>query len=177
MDQRVEEPNGEDLARIETQREWMRGHFAPDARQKYGLQQEKLRLLQAILDAGWIERSDTAKRQCLGITLGDALGQELGMEWVMIDDENGRDPALRLPGTSVILFPLTTISKRIERGERVDVADLFKGVTEQAREMRANRAFSGTEAGPRLHDSGSRRTDRARLSILHEEICTRRFHC
>jgi hypothetical protein len=105
MEQRVENPNNDDLNRIEAQRDWVRGHFASEAQQKYNLLPEKLRLLQTIIDAGWIERSETIKLQCLGITLGDALVQELGMEWVMVDDDHGRDPALRLPGTTVILFP------------------------------------------------------------------------
>jgi hypothetical protein len=57
------------------------------------------------------------------------------MEWVMVEDEHGRDPAVRLPKTSIILFPLTMISKRIERGEKVDVFDLFNGVATKVQEM------------------------------------------
>ena len=79
--------------------------------------------------------SETNKLQCLGITLGDALAQDLGMEWVMVEDENGRDPAIRFPGTTVIVFPLTMISKRIEDGEPVNVADLFSRVSARIREL------------------------------------------
>ena len=57
------------------------------------------------------------------------------MEWVMVEDEHGRDPAVRLPRTSTILFPLTMISKPIERGEKVDVFDLFNGVAAKVEEM------------------------------------------
>ena len=60
--------------------------------------------------------------------LGDAFVLELGMEWVTVEDEHGRDPAVRVPGTSTLLFPLTMISKRVERGEAVDVFDLFNGI-------------------------------------------------
>lgn len=127
-----------DLANVETGRAWVRDFFTPEARHKYDMLTEKLRLLQSILDAGWIEPSETAKLQCLGITLGDALVQELGMEWVMVEDEYGREPAIRMPGTTVILFPLTMISKRIERGETVDVGDLFRGVATRARELAQN---------------------------------------
>ncbi|TWT17122.1 DUF3806 domain-containing protein, partial [Luteimonas marina] len=63
--------------------------------------------------------------QCLGITFGDALAQHMGLDWVAVEDEYGRDPALRLDGTSVLVFPMTSISKRIEQGEVVDVYDLF----------------------------------------------------
>jgi hypothetical protein len=121
--------------RIESQRDWVRGHFEAAAQHKYAILAEKLRLLQTILDAEWIERHETFKLQCLGITLGDALCQELRMEWVMVEDDHGRDPALRLPGTTVIVFPLTMISKRVERGEIPNVAILFRGVVQDVREM------------------------------------------
>jgi hypothetical protein len=135
VDQRIEQPNENDLARIEAQRKWVREHFSPEAEHKYQVLEEKLRLLQAILDAGWIEPHETVKLQCLGITLGDAFVQDLGMEWVAVEDEYGRDPAVRYPGTTVVLFPLTMISKRIERGEAVNVAELFSGVAEHVREL------------------------------------------
>jgi hypothetical protein len=138
MEQRVFKLEGADLANVETGRQWVRDHFTPEARARYDQISEKLRLLQTILDAGWIDAAETAKLQCLGIALGDALLQELGMEWVMVEDEDGRDPAIRLPGTTVILFPLTMISKRVERGETVDVADLFAGVAKRARELALN---------------------------------------
>jgi hypothetical protein len=98
-------------------------------------------LLQAIIDAGWIGASETLKLQCLGITLGDALVQELGFEWVMVEDEYGRDPAIRKPGTTVIAFPLTMISKRIERGESVIVRELFDGVVDHVQRMAADREY------------------------------------
>jgi hypothetical protein len=85
----------------------------------------KLTLLQAILANQWVEPSETWKLQSLGITLGDALPQKMGLSWVAVEDDQGRDPALQDPGTTIVMFPLTTISKRIERGETVDVRDLF----------------------------------------------------
>jgi len=141
MEQRVETPQPDDLARIEEQREWVRGHFNDDARHKYDLVNEKLRLLQVILDAKWIDAEETYKLQCLGITFGDALAQKHSLEWVMVEDEYGRDPAIRYPGTTVILFPLTMISKRIERGETVNVIELFNGIEEMLEEMIAEPDF------------------------------------
>jgi hypothetical protein len=60
------------------------------------------------------------------VTFGDALAQELGLRWIMVEDEYGRDPALKLDGTCVLVFPLTSISKRVERGEQVDAYQLFE---------------------------------------------------
>ena len=79
-----------------------------------------------------IEPHETFKFQCLGIALGDAFVQKFGMEWIMVDDDSGRDPAVRIPGTTVVLFPLTMISKRVERGEAVNVLELFNGVAKLA---------------------------------------------
>ena len=136
MDQRVTKLEAADIANLESARHWVREHFEPDAQRKYQLVQEKLRLLQSILDAGWINPTETAKLQSLGVAL-DALAQELHMEWVMVEDDAGCDPALKMPGTTVILFPLTMISKRVESGDTVDVADLFAKVVERTRELAA----------------------------------------
>lgn len=136
MEQKVAKPAPDDLARIEAQRDWVRAHYDAEAQHKYETVAGKLFLLQAIVDAGWIEKSETVKLQCLGVALGDALAQELGMEWVTVEDEYGRDPALRLPGTTVLAFPLTMISKRIERDEKVIVVELFDGVCEHVRRMK-----------------------------------------
>jgi hypothetical protein len=57
---------------------------------------------------------------------------------ITVEDEYGRDPALRLPGTTIMTFPLTMISKRLERGESIDVKELFQGVCEHVCQMREN---------------------------------------
>ncbi len=97
----------------------------------------KLGAIRAFLEAGVFKPEQTYELQCLGIVLGDAFVQELGMEWVMVEDEYGRNPAVRLPKTSIILFPLTMISKRVERGEDVDVFRLFNGIAAQVDELKA----------------------------------------
>lgn len=125
MEQRIEPLNPEDVARVESLRSWARGHFAPEAAHLYEELDGKLRLLDTVLRSKWIEPTETWKLQSLGIAFGDALVQQLGLEWVAVEDEYGRDPALRLPGTTDIVFPLTMISKRVERGEDVDVRELF----------------------------------------------------
>lgn len=138
MEQLVTKPTEDELAQLEAQRSWVRDHYDVAARGKYDLLQGKLGLLQAILDAGWIERTETVKLQSLGTTLGDALVQELGLEWVAVEDEYGRSLAVRFPGTTVIAFPRTMISKRVERGDKVDVKQLFEGIRADIRDMTRN---------------------------------------
>lgn len=125
MNQTIDVLNQEDSADVAAKRIWVRDHYEPQVRHKYDSVEGKQALVDAILTNDWVTSADTLKLQCLGITFGDALAQHLGLSWVAVEDEYGRDPALRLEGTSVLIFPMTSISKRIERGEPVDVYDLF----------------------------------------------------
>jgi hypothetical protein len=125
MDQKIEPLSPEDIAHVEKQRGWVRDHYEPHAQQQYETVEGKLRLLHAILTNKWVEPAETWKLQSLGVTLGDALAQKMGLSWVTVEDEDGRCPALSVSGTTLIVFPLTMISKRVERGETVNVRDLF----------------------------------------------------
>ena len=57
-------------------------------------------------------------------------------EWIMVEDANGRDPAVRVPNTTIILYPMTMISKRIERGESVDVFELYNSTAEHVEHLK-----------------------------------------
>jgi hypothetical protein len=128
----------DDRARLDAQRAVCERYLADESRASYATAAGKLGLVRALLAAPVFGSEQTYELQCLGIVLGDAMAQEAGLEWVMISDEHGRDPALRVPGTSILLFPLTMISKRVERGEAVDVFELFDGVLAQLEHVRAN---------------------------------------
>jgi len=125
VEQKIEPLSEADAARIEKQRDWVRDHYDPEVRHQYDTIEGKLWLLETILRKNWIEPSETRKLQSLGITFGDALVQKMGLFWVAVEDQYGRDPALNDRGTTILIFPLTTISKRVERGETVDVHELF----------------------------------------------------
>ncbi|MCR9246476.1 MAG: DUF3806 domain-containing protein [bacterium] len=126
-----------ELADLEAKRSWVRAHYDEGARSKYETLEGKLVLLDTILQNGWVAPSETVKLQSLGVTFGDALAQQLAMRWVAIEDEYGRDPALVVDGTSIRLFPLTTISKRIEQGEAVDVHGLFRSACAMIEQVRS----------------------------------------
>ncbi len=110
---------------MDAQRRWVRDHVPPHAQSTLDDWDGKLKLVNAILANRLIEPHETLKLQSLGIVLGDALAQVLDLEWIVVEDEIGRSPALMAAGTSIRIFPQTMISKRIERGETVDVFDLF----------------------------------------------------
>ena len=126
--------SGRDHKRLEQQRAVVTRFLDADGLKKYETAPGKLGTLRALLDAAKFSPEQTYELQSMGIVLGDVFVQDMGFHWVIVEDEYGRDPALKFKDTSVILFPLTMISKRIERGETVDVFDLYNGVAALARE-------------------------------------------
>jgi uncharacterized protein DUF3806 len=136
MEQKFEPPNPDDIADLEAKRAWVRDHYAEAARHKYETLDGKLRLLDTILRNKWIAPDETLNLQCLGVTFGDALAQRLSLTWVAVEDNLGRDLALVLDGTSVRVFPITSISKRIERGEEVEVYGLFEDACRTIEQLR-----------------------------------------
>ena len=133
---RLEDPEREWL---EESRSWIKGHFSEKADENYENTDAKLAVIRANLAQEWVGPDDTWKLQALGIAMGDALADELMLDWVTIDDEHGRVPALNWPGTSIVLYPVTMISQRIEQGEEVDIDVMFEETRQRLQEI----AFSG----------------------------------
>ena len=133
--QQISEPTAEDLAHLAKQRAFIESYLSDESRANYQTAAGKLGLLRALLQAQVFRPDQTWNLQSMGIVLGDALAQELGLRWVMVEDEYGRDPALSVPGRSALVFPLTMISKRVEAGQPVDVFDLFNWAAQQARDL------------------------------------------
>ena len=81
-----------------------------------------LSLLQRLLDSGTLEREATYTLQALGLAFGRVfLTENPDYDWWMVEDEYGRDPAIRYQRSSLLAYPRTMLSKRIEDGESVDV--------------------------------------------------------
>ncbi|HSG60167.1 MAG TPA: DUF3806 domain-containing protein [Pseudomonadales bacterium] len=85
-----------------------------------------LRVLQRLLDRGIVANDDTAKLQAMGVVLGDVIAQELGLTWVIYEDEEGRNRALRYKQHKDVLFPVTMISRRAETGADVDIMAIYE---------------------------------------------------
>lgn len=127
----------EDRQRLDDQRVVIRDAVADSAAFEKSSARHRLRFLDKLLRTQHFDRDQTYELQSMGIVLGDALADALDLKWVMVDDRHGRDPALLLPGTTVLLFPLTMISKRAEAGQTVDVVALFTAVLDQFEAIRA----------------------------------------
>ena len=78
---------------------------------------------------------ETVKLQTLVTYLGQAIVEQTGWKWKVIEDEYGTDLAIQVPEKQSWIFPVTMISKRIENGKDVNVLELFNDVIPIALEV------------------------------------------
>ena len=98
-----------------------------------------LDILQRLLDSRRIPADATFDLQCMGIVFGMRVCEASeGIDWAIVQDEYGRDPALRYLDTSLLVFPLTMISKRVEDGDQFSVRELFDGLLEQLEHLKGD---------------------------------------
>lgn len=136
-EQKITALNEADQKRLRDHRAVVEKYLGSEnSKEKYKTAAGKLGTIRAILQGNVFKPDQKYELQCLGIVLGDVFVQDMGMEWIMVEDEYGRDPAVRLPDTTIILYPMTMISKRIERGENVDVFELYNGTAAQVEELK-----------------------------------------
>ena len=79
-----------------------------------------------IMLTGQVKKDQTYELQALGIAFGDLLAEQLGLEWVSVEDELGRTRALQYGDSENFVFPVTMISKRVEADVRFTVAELYE---------------------------------------------------
>lgn len=103
---------------------------------------QDLELIQRVLDQGLVEPEATYTLQAFGLAFGRVFLNEFpDYDWWMVEDEHGRDPAIRYKETSLLVFPMTMISKRIEDGDPFDVPELFDGLAKQLAELIAEGVY------------------------------------
>jgi Domain of unknown function (DUF3806) len=122
----------DDKARLQQQREII----VTATKQRYGAAAltktvADLPLLQRLVDDKAFGKTQTYKLQSLGVAFGDVLATELTLRWVMVTDEYGTDPTLRLKDSSVQINALSMISKRIETDRDVNLSELLRISREQ----------------------------------------------
>jgi hypothetical protein len=134
--QEVYDLSAEIIKYIEAKRTWVKNHYTPESISEYDTINGKLHLLDVILKSSWIEKHETAKLQSLGITLGDVMVQDMNFVWIEVRDEIEITPALNLPDTTLIIFPMTMISKRIERDESLDIFEFYETLKEDIEKIK-----------------------------------------
>ena len=122
-----------DAALLDKQRELVAREIAARYQAKLARTKADLVLLQRLLDDAVFKPPQTFELQSLGVVFGDVVAAETGLHWVMVTDEYGTDPTLVRGKSSLQVNTLTMISKRVERGEKIDVGDLFTRVADSVR--------------------------------------------
>jgi hypothetical protein len=136
MEQRIEPPNQDDVDRIARQLIATEEIVYTATAQNLSGSEDDLDALQSTLDMGHLTANQTFELQCLGLAFGRViLASAEGFDWAMVEDEYGRDPALRYKETELLVFPLTMISRRIEDGEHVELLELLRGLRERTAEL------------------------------------------
>jgi hypothetical protein len=96
-------------------------------------------VLQKIVDSKLIKRDEAWKLQSLGVVFGDALVSYIdGLSWAEVTDEYGTDPTLRYRLTTLHANALTMISKRVEKGEEMDIQSMADFLAKFIREKASN---------------------------------------
>jgi hypothetical protein len=98
-----------------------------------------LSFIQQLLDTHMIERESTYTLQALGLAFGRAfIHENKGFDGWRVEDEYGRDPTLRYRHSSLLAFPRTMLSKRIEDGEYPNVIELFDQLADRMTQLIAD---------------------------------------
>lgn len=97
---------------------------------------DDLQRLQRIVDSHEIPPTNTQELQSLGILFGKTFVNETpDYDWWLVEDEYGKDVCVRYKETTLLIFPQTMLSKRIEDGEEFAVQDLFDGLRERLKSI------------------------------------------
>lgn len=136
MDQKIEAPDARDIDRIARQLILADSIAKEVTGRAFDGSRNDLVLIQQILDSKIVERDATYTLQSLGVAFGKVfVEQHAGYDWWLVEDEYGRDPAIRFGSTSLLAFPQTIISKRVEDGEAIDVLELFDALSKRLAEL------------------------------------------
>ncbi len=93
--------------------------------------------IQKILESHQIPVTNTRELQSLGILLGKVFVNETdGYDWWVVEDEYGKNACVRFKQTTLLAFPQTIISKRVEGGEQINVQELFTGLRDRLETLR-----------------------------------------
>ena len=92
--------------------------------------------IQQLLDSGFVAREATYTLQALGMAFGKVfVNDNADYDWWMVQDEYGRDPAIRFRQTTLLAFPRTMLSKRVEDGETIDISGLYDQLRRRLSEL------------------------------------------
>ncbi|MFZ6657401.1 rhomboid family intramembrane serine protease [Undibacterium sp. TJN19] len=120
--QSLEYLSAADILKLEAQRAWVKEQYLPEARHKFDTVAGKLGIISAILNQKPLVSRPVDEQQSLEVVFADALVQETGLGWAIVDDDRQRTPVLVSADAPLIVFPLMPASK-LSAGAGITVMD------------------------------------------------------
>lgn len=125
----------EDAIELARFREWLLGFLPEEGQQKY----EDLSVKLAIINTYLTQTEDVTVSEgnliALGACLGDALAQDVGLDWVSVTDEDGEYIALNRDKTSLVVNPLPMLLHRVQAGATLDIYSMFVDLSSRLKEL------------------------------------------
>lgn len=82
-----------------------------------------LAVLQTLVEHKDLQHANFDAWVALGVAFGDALAASIpGLEWRLVTDQSGSSAALQFRSMQISIAAPTMLWKRVERGERMDLA-------------------------------------------------------
>ncbi|WP_416758821.1 DUF3806 domain-containing protein [Roseateles sp. So40a] len=82
-----------------------------------------LAVLQTLVEHEDVQHANFDAWVALGVAFGDALAASIpGLEWRLVTDQSGTSAALQFRSMPISIAAPTMLWKRVERGERMDLA-------------------------------------------------------
>lgn len=129
-----------DILKAEAQRSWVKDQFLPEARQQFETIEGKLKIIAAILEQKGVETRPSHETQALETVFADALVQETGLNWAVIDDDHQRTFILLKPGTPPLSFSLVPANKIMHAVRETQLPELFKTSVQTIRNSQSPQA-------------------------------------
>jgi hypothetical protein len=142
-------PNPEEQATLDGATAWvnelLEKEFKTEVRFKGT--REDIPTLHTMLSEGPYTEDVEAELTSFGIVFGHVLARELGMRWVIYQDDQGSDYALQYQDLELFLFPSDMLIKRVEVGEEIGEINL-DAMLEDLREALAEEAPNAAKQRP-----------------------------
>jgi hypothetical protein len=71
----------------------------------------------------------------IGLAFGQALVDELGLQWAVVTDDYGTEIAVHGQPGDVLVFPPNLVAKRFETGETGFLAPVFNEIVDRVRSL------------------------------------------
>ncbi|BBB67788.1 hypothetical protein UNDYM_3535 [Undibacterium sp. YM2] len=136
-----------DILKAESLRDWVRQQYLPEARAQFDTIEGKLKIIEVILQQKPIEARPAHEVQALEIVFADALVQETGLKWAVIDNDRQRIFVMTTADAPPVIFSLVPASKImqavIDTNKDANLAALFKTSVQTIRENLQQRTNTG----------------------------------